>query len=435
MGYPFDDVAADRSDEMFLAWVKRTCSDEWKIPLENLVATIRGDQRPQSREVLIGGFNAGFIYRYKNSQLDTVLRFPQPGRQRFPNEKVRKEVAIMGFIKRYTSIPIPEVLDHGECDLGPYIIMQYVDGHTMSEDLEKSPDDYVLNEEVDENKLRKAYRQMADVLVELQQISFNQIGSISNDGTIDGRPLTGDMVFLAEMGNVPPMLNMDQTFSSTREYLKALSDQLFHHLKEQRHGFVKDEADCRRKYIARCLFQKIISLLPLRPEGEFRLTCDDFRPSNVLVDDELEIKAVLDWEFCYAAPQEFGQVPPWWLLLQRPEEVGFQSFETKFKSRFPLFVEALSESESLAISNGRLQRSQCVSEEMKKDMENNLKLFWILYAARNAYFFDEIYWTFIHHSHYEMSGEEELLAQLTDEQRQNLLEISQDKLDDAKVSG
>ncbi|KZF20393.1 hypothetical protein L228DRAFT_250078 [Xylona heveae TC161] len=446
----YDEVAADKADEVYYAWVKQICTRENLEKLGSLVAKVRSGKKAQSMELEKGAFNACFVFRYEDQHLDTVIRFPQPGRVRFPDEKVEKEVAVMCFVKTHTTIPVPKILEHGKCEFGPYIIMEYVHGNKLSMGLQISEDNAALKEDIDDDKLKKVYRQMADVMVELSRINFPRIGSITDDGTVNGRPLTEDMVFLAEQGNVQPSIQAGKTFSSTRNYLKFLTTQLLHHLETQRHGFIKDEVDCRRKYIARCIFQNIVD--SLRPKGRFgriapsrlfrpkcrsHLACDDFRPTNVLVDENLQIKAVIDWEFCYAAPAEFGQVAPWWLLLQRPEnfQPNLQSFETAFRSKLPLFLEALSESEALAMSRGRLRQSQRTSEKMKKDMENDLELFWIIYAAQNSYAFDRVYWTFIHYRHFKTEREEELLNLLTDEQRKKLPLFVHGKLEDTKIPG
>lgn len=77
--------------------------------------------------------------------------------------------------------------------------------------------------------------------------------------------------------------------------------------------------------------------------GSFPLFCDDLRPSNVLVDEDLSIRAVIDWEFCYAAPVEFSHCSPWWLLLARPEtwDSGIDDFLYHYKSRQKIFLEVL----------------------------------------------------------------------------------------------
>ncbi|CDM27631.1 unnamed protein product [Penicillium roqueforti FM164] len=34
----------------------------------------------------------------------------------------------------------------------------------------------------------------------------------------------------------------------------------------------------------------------------------------------MHIAGVVDWEFTYAAPTEFSYAPPWWLLIEKPED-------------------------------------------------------------------------------------------------------------------
>lgn len=116
----------------------------------------------------------------------------------------------------------------------------------------------------------------------------------------------------------------------------------------QHNDLVKTEDDCRNKYIARQLFLKLAkqgrlstfgfaeddwsaqshlevgpgpSNLSPAPSGtdSFRIWCDNFRPSNMLLNEEDDIVAIIDWEFAYVAPTQFALDPPWWLLLKIPE--------------------------------------------------------------------------------------------------------------------
>lgn len=57
--------------------------------------------------------------------------------------------------------------------------------------------------------------------------------------------------------------------------------------------------------------------------GPFKLVCDDFRPGNILVDRNLRITAICDWEWTYAAPYQQLYTAPRWLLLRAPEEWRF----------------------------------------------------------------------------------------------------------------
>jgi hypothetical protein len=53
--------------------------------------------------------------------------------------------------------------------------------------------------------------------------------------------------------------------------------------------------------------------------GPFKLTCDDFRFGNILVNNvtDLKIVAVVDWEWAYAAPYQMLYSPPRWLLIKK----------------------------------------------------------------------------------------------------------------------
>lgn len=70
-------------------------------------------------------------------------------------------------------------------------------------------------------------------------------------------------------------------FESAADYFKPLATQHMLHFLVQQNDAITDEADCRKKFVARCLFSKVVQRMQFH-EGPFRLYCDDFRPSNVL---------------------------------------------------------------------------------------------------------------------------------------------------------
>lgn len=76
--------------------------------------------------------------------------------------------------------------------------------------------------------------------------------------------------------------------------------------------------------MARQLFRKLVRdkkpTNPLLEKEPFKLWCDDLRPANVLFKENMHIAGVVDWEFTYAAPTEFSYAPPWWLLIEKPED-------------------------------------------------------------------------------------------------------------------
>lgn len=125
---------------------------------------------------------------------------------------------------------------------------------------------------------------------------------------------------------------------------------------------------------------------------EFRIWCDDLRPSNILVNEDLQIVGVIDWEFTYAAPIEYSHAPPWWLLFEQPEywPDRMEAWEKEFESRLQTFLKVLIEREEEAVQQGRLSQDQKLSGPMRRSWENGD--FWISYAARKNFAIDSIFW-------------------------------------------
>ena len=243
----------------------------------------------------------------------------------------------MKYISNHTTIPIPSVLHHGtaeECpgNLGPFIIMEYIkDAQTLAEALNTpglsdkvTP---ILNPGIDKEKLTFVYEQIADIFLQLSKLSFDKIGAIieteEDTWKVTERPLTWDMNELVQLANCPQRSLISTHFDTASSYYTAVADAKIMHLDQQHNDAIESPEDCRRKYIGRHLFKKLATEGKLQDaeseNGPFYLWCDDFRPGNILVNENFRILAVIDWEFTYAAPASFSRNPPWWLLLETPE--------------------------------------------------------------------------------------------------------------------
>jgi hypothetical protein len=131
-----------------------------------------------------------------------IVRFAVPGKVMNGDEKIRSEVATMQFIKTETTIPIPLVIAWGTSDdnplgLGAFILMEYIEGESLGKILEEFPEPehgQILKSDIDENDLETIYRQVANILLQLSEHDFSQIGSLSRiDNTHScaaSRPLT-----------------------------------------------------------------------------------------------------------------------------------------------------------------------------------------------------------------------------------------------------
>lgn len=187
--------------------------------------------------------------------------------------------------------------------------------------------------------------------------------------------MTLTMNELVRAGNFPPNIFAEGSFQTASDYFQELSNQHFHHLQHQRNNAIRDEKDCRTKYIARCLFRKITNNIRTR-KGPFRLYCDGFRPSNVLVTSEsdLSITGIIDWEFTYIAPVEFSHPALWWLLFEAPEEweADLHIFLDRYKPRLQIFLQALKEVEDQRLRVGSLKQQDLLSARMAESLHNGI---------------------------------------------------------------
>lgn len=351
-----------------------------------------------------GAFKVSFRMKFEDGG-SAVIRFPKPGASMFPEEKIRNEVSVIRYLKDNTSIPVPFILHWGTKEesplgLGPFIIMEYIDhamdlGAALSTpglNIENRP---IPDPHIDSNKLEMLYGQLADILLQLPKLSFPRIGSLTqvDDFTweVTRRPLSINMNELIRLGTLPRSKLPATSFENASSYYKALADLHLEHLVHQRNDAVDSVNDCRGKYVPRQLFRnlardgRLVSSLK-------KLWCDDLRPSNVLVNANLQIVGVVDWEFTYAAPADFSFAPPRWLLLEQPEywPDGIEAWTEVYESRLQTFLNVLIKREVEATRQGRLKEDQKLSGPMQQSWESGH--FWVTYAARKNFAFDAIFW-------------------------------------------
>ncbi|KNA98072.1 hypothetical protein FOXG_18331 [Fusarium oxysporum f. sp. lycopersici 4287] len=257
----------------------------------------------------------------------------------FPEEKTMLEVATAACIKQQTQLLIPEIFHHGVDDeIGPYMIIKDLGTRRgMSHALEAPRDDPndtpILNPKISE----------------LARPTFPRIGALieSSPGTYEvlERPITLNMNNVFQLSNIPPPIFPSEgtTYSAADEWYAVLAEMQMATLVFQHNDMISSEGDYRTKYIARKLFQRLpkqnrltkfgfcdddwsasseqsnATLPSPDNSGSFRLWSDDFRPVNVLVNNENDVLGAIDWEFAYVGPSQFILDPPWWLLLEVPE--------------------------------------------------------------------------------------------------------------------
>ena len=444
----YDYLASERSEGLYEAWLDKLFQQEVLREIGLFMKKHRGGVPKELCNPVAGAFNACLQMRFGDGG-SALIRFPQPGNIRFPDEKVQREVAIMRYLSDKTSIPVPFVLHYGmssegPAGMGPFILMDYIShAHNMTAELNtpglKREDRPILDPHIPEEKLRFAYSQMAGVLLKLSRHSFDQIGSLEEgtDGSwvVAGRPLTFNMNELVSVGNFPPSNLPATNFKTASSYFSALADMNLVHLSMQHNDAITSAEDCRYKYVSRHIFRRLVSEGKYPGTSEqgpkpFKLFCDDLRPSNVLVDDDGRILGVIDWEFTYVAPAEYTYSPPWWLLIEAPEKWpgGIDDWVREYEPRLAIFWEVLEEQECAMIRDGSLTEDQRLSVRMKESWENGD--FWVSYAMRKSWAFDAIFWEKINTNprFFDRAGYEAGLSLLSEEERDGMVEFVRRKL-------
>ncbi|KAH9904915.1 phosphotransferase enzyme family protein [Xylariomycetidae sp. FL2044] len=433
----WDHLAENAGQRLFAGWLHILFEQSKTLPLELATRHRPASQAIEASALTTGSYNICSIVTFEDG-FKAVVRFPIIGRSRFRTEKINDELMIMQFLETRVQIPIPTVLGAGKWAGGPYMVSTYVEGTLLSQGLrDPTALSACLRPDVPDSLLEQCYYAMADIMLKLYKLPFPRIGAISSvppAWKIIKRPMTMNMNELVRVGNYPPQDFPEASFNTASEYFQELARQQFQHLKFQRNDAVKDEADCKKKYLARCLFKTIAARIPTA-EGHHRLYCDDFRPTNVIVASEtdFEVPGVIDWEFTYAAPVEFSHAAPWWLLLESPEgwESDLHKFLERYRPRLELFLRAMRRREDEQIQEGSMDEAGRLSTHMEKSMDNGI--FWFCLAARKSFMFDDIYWTFLDEMFFgPLTSLDDRLSHITEEERQGLDDFVREKMQQAQ---
>lgn len=356
-----------------------------------------------------GSYNINWRLDFEGGGGSVMFHVPLAGAVTFPEEKIRAEVATMRLVRAHTTIPVPEVYHWGTAadnpvGTGPFILMEYIEHDSYLTDMIRDPTDgsdrHGLRRDLPEGKLLKAYRHMANIVLQLSRLEGTAVGYPALDDDDDGnnnnkgapppsptptpsprgppwqvrnRPVSHNMNDLVASAGLPPCLLPagDRTFATEGDWASALADMHLAHLAFQRNDAVLGAPDARDKYVARQLFRRLaaggrltggggdggndcdgVSPVPSatggkkteEEEGErFTLWCDDMRPASVLLDGNDEVVGVIDWEMSYFAPASYSHDPPWWLCLAKPEywKPGLDHFFAGFERCLGVFLRAM----------------------------------------------------------------------------------------------
>lgn len=439
----FDELAETDGDDEWKAWLEKVFDSRDEI-VTFVAGRREGGKAGEFVRYLKGSFNLSICISFNDGGPNVIIRFPKPGHTAtaLRDEKVANEVQFMKYLSQNTTIPLPRVVSWGLTEespqqLGPFIIMDYIDGTRLSTILkqptENDQEDVVLNPDIDNTSLEIVYDQIAGYMIQLSELDFSSIGAISEDPvsntwSVTRRPLTYNMNELATVSGYPINEFPTEKFASVNKYFQNLANEHLIHFRTQR-NLTDDLEDAQKRFIAHHRFKQLIPQYCIEDAGPFKPFCDDLQPSNMLADPEtLQITAVLDFEYTNAMPAQFAYDPPWWLLLLGPdmwlERRTMEEFLARYEPRMEQFLRTLERLEAKSGSREMQPRGPHLSTRMRDSWTT--RRFWFDYGIRKSFDVDAVYWAALHDG---SAG----IDSLDDEARAEMESMKQMKMEQLKA--
>lgn len=238
-----------------------------------------------------------------------------------------------------------------------FIITEYVEGTTL---LALGFRDGSRWQDRDGHRISavaRIYDQLADVYIQLRGLEFTEIGALGmptepdQDIAIRHRPLPIEVLLQTVEGLDPTSLFPEkQTFKTSCEYVGALIGLAMNLLRKTRNAdFGPGEEDARKDLFAYYQFCKYVSGHWTREDGNlgpFVLLHGDMslHSDNLIWDEDLNLRAVIDWEWSYTVPIQC-YVPPAWLNGFHPEPISHLSGSgmTAYRAELVSFCKSIAE--------------------------------------------------------------------------------------------
>ncbi|GAM91209.1 hypothetical protein ANO11243_092560 [Dothideomycetidae sp. 11243] len=274
------------------------------------------------------------------------------------DDKIIREVGAMQEVCRMSSLPVPRIHAWGlsaqnRLGLGPYILMDYVQGIRLSSLWRASPESNMIRSDIPEADLRRVYSQISKYMLQIAAFSPGIIGSFlprtQHDESHIGPPLTYKMLMIEWLGHVKVGGARNKVCWSNQEFFNDTMMQNWERLFVQANS-VKDEEDARLMYATHQEISIVLAqFFPHEDSIGFRLFSEVLSPWSMLVksDTDLTITGIVDWQGAYIAPFQIFSSPPWWLILERPILFSRDEDVALYERHLDLFLDEMRKWESL----------------------------------------------------------------------------------------
>lgn len=218
----------------------------------------------------------------------------------------------------------------------PYMILEYITPNTG-----RMLSDTWKNLRHDSAKRGNLFRGLSRIMLSLARLPHCRLGSLRfNDNgcvSISTRPLVcANMIFESEGAPKVVQSTYQSTYTFVSDMLK-FRDKAF----MSQPNAVCDEEDCRLQMSHAVTLRSVMpSLVDAHYDGPFVLQHPDLHASNIFVDEDWNITAIIDMEFVCALPPQMLGVP-YWLSVDYIDDVADNA--EKYLETYEAFTRTLAE--------------------------------------------------------------------------------------------
>lgn len=249
------------------------------------------------------------------------------------------------LIASKTTIPIPKLIAYalgdGPDPLSSFLILEFVEGQKLNGRTFR---------DLPEELLTNLYTSLADIHIQLRRLEFPSIGCLGfgPGGEIQVVKKNKSIdINVQELEGLQPSkiqasyYDPDGRLASANKYTEMLLD-IADNAFVQGRGIVLDEAQGGEALYHLHVFREFAQqwVDPSLDHGPFVLVHGDFSASNLIINEDHSIDAVLDWEWSRVVPRQFFG-PPLWLNLSPTTDLALITMYEFYLKKFHRLLEVL----------------------------------------------------------------------------------------------
>ncbi|KAK3358655.1 phosphotransferase enzyme family protein [Lasiosphaeria ovina] len=284
-----------------------------------------------------GSYNICYFVQFPDG-VKWVVRVPLAPCLAFGGRrKLESEVAAMQVITSRTTIPIPRLIAYAASDgpepLSSFLILEFVKGQKL--DLSKLKN-------LPERQQANLYTSLADIYIQLRRLEFPSIGCLDcgPDGIQVNKKTISLDINMQELEGLQPSsiqasyYDPDSRLTSANKYVAMLLDISDNAFARGRGSVLEEDVGGNTLYhlhLFRQYAQKWVN--PLLDQGPFVMVHGDLEPFNLIVNEDMTIISVLDWEWSRVVPRQFF-IPPLWLGVPDTTKLAYNFVYQDYLKRF-----------------------------------------------------------------------------------------------------